>query len=127
MPASYKIDKERRLVITTVKGEHTYEEVLDHQRQLLTDPDFDPSFAQISDFTYATLTKFTRQEVASLAQSSVFSARSRRAFILPNPADFGLGRMYEQLRGLNGEPGIRAFRTLEDAVDWIAAGPPPDH
>lgn len=35
--------------------------------------------------------------------------------ILPNLADYGLGRMYETLRGLEGQTGVRAFFTLEEA------------
>ena len=38
---------------------------------------------------------------------------------MPNEAAFGLGRMYEILRGLEGEKGIRVFRTLEEAPDWV--------
>jgi hypothetical protein len=38
---------------------------------------------------------------------------------MPNEAAFGIGRMYEILRGLDGEEGIRVFRTLEEALDWV--------
>jgi hypothetical protein len=51
MAASYKIDKDRRLVCSTWSGVLTADEVLAQQRQLVNDPDFDPSFSQYSDFT----------------------------------------------------------------------------
>ena len=123
MPASYKIDKERRFVLSTISGEITYAEMVAHQRSLSADPDFDPDFSQIGDFTYATLAKISPEEVIKFAQRSIFSPHARRAMILPNLADYGLGRMYETLRGLEGQTGVRAFLTLEEAMDWIVGEP----
>lgn len=108
-----------------LSGELTFAEALAHQQNLSADPDFDPTFSHIADFTYATLTKISSDEMAQFAQRSIFSPAARRALILPNLADYGLGRMYETLRGLQGQTGVRAFRTLEDALDWVA-GPLPD-
>lgn len=125
MPTFYKIDKKRRFVLSTVSGEVTYAEVLAHQRSLSADRDFDPTFSHIGDFTYASLAKLSSEEVIKLAQRSIFSPDARRALIIPNLADYELGRMYETLRGLEGQTGTRAFRTLEEALDWIA-GPLPD-
>src|SRR5215472_6165368 len=96
MPASYRIDKGRRFVFSNASGEITYAEMLAHQRDLTADRDFDSAFAHIADFTYATLGK-----------------------IFSGPENYGLGRMYETLRRLEGQTGVRAFRTLEDAIDWI--------
>lgn len=112
-------------MLSTLSGESTYAEALAHQRNLSADPDFDPAFSHIADFTYATLAKISSEEIIKFAQRSIFSPHARRAAILPNPADYELGRMYETLRGMEGQTGIRAFRTLEEALDWIA-GPLPD-
>jgi hypothetical protein len=51
LPVSYKIDRKRRLVMTTWSGVLTEDEILAHQQQLVIDPDFDRSFSQVSDFT----------------------------------------------------------------------------
>jgi hypothetical protein len=51
LPVSYKIDKKRRMVLTTWSGVLTEDEVLAQQRQLTNDPDFDPSFSHYSDLT----------------------------------------------------------------------------
>lgn len=125
MPAFYKIDKQRRFVLSTVSGELTYAEALAHQRSLSADRDFDPAFSHIADFTYASLAKISSEEMLKFAQRSIFSPDARRALIIPNSADYELGRMYETLRGLDGQSGVRAFRTLEEALDWVA-GPLPD-
>ena len=125
MPAFYKIDKERRFALSTLSGEITFAEALAHQRDLSADPDFDPTFSHIADFTYASLAKISSEELLKFAQRSIFSPDARRALIIPNQADYELGRMYETLRALQGQTGVRAFRTLEEALDWIA-GPLPD-
>jgi len=43
--------------------------------------------------------------------------------VVPNDVIFGLARMYEILRELQGETGIRVFRTLDEALDWVAPKP----
>ena len=119
MPAFYKIDKDRRLVLTTAWGVFTYADALSHQRKPTEDPDFDPRFSQIADFTQVTQFDVTDDDVHRFAQSSIFSPVSRRAILMPNEAAFGLGRMYEILRGFEGEKGIRVFRTIEEALEWV--------
>jgi hypothetical protein len=119
MPAFYKIDKERRLVLTTVWGVFTFADAVSHQRKLAKDSDFDPSLSQIADFTQVTQFDVTADDIHRFAQSSIFSPMSRRAILVPNEAAFGIGRMYEILRGLEGEKGIRVLRTLEEALDWV--------
>ena len=119
MPAFYKIDKERRLVISTGAGILTMAETLAHQSKLAIDPDFDPGFSQLMDFTQVTQIELSANDIRRLAQRSVFSPQSRRAFIMPNDVTYGLGRMYEILREAAGEHGIGVFRNLEGALDWI--------
>ena len=45
MPAFFKIDRERRLVMSTFSGVFTHG--LSHQEKLLRDPDFASSFSQL--------------------------------------------------------------------------------
>ena len=112
-------------MLSTVSGEVTYAEAIAHQRDLSTDRDFDPAFAHIVDFTYGTLAKLSSEELRQFAQRSIFSPDARRGLIVPDLAEYGIGQMYETLRGLEGQTGVRAFRTLEEAMDWIV-GPLPD-
>jgi hypothetical protein len=56
-----------------------------------------------------------------IAGKSAFSLSSRRAFVMPdNTVVFELVRMYEVLRELQGETGIRVFRSLDEALNWVA-------
>jgi len=119
MPAFYKIDKERRLVITSASGIFALSDALAHQQKLLSDPGFDPSYSQIADFTQVSDIRLTADDIRELARRSIFSPHSRRALIVPNDLAYGFARMFEILREDDGELGIRIFRDLEDALDWV--------
>jgi hypothetical protein len=119
MPAFYKIDKERKLVLSSGSGVLTREDVLGHQDRLSQDPDFDSSFSQLSDFTHITKIEITPEDVRLAAKKSLFSPHSRRAMVVKDDLQFGLARMFEIHRELAGEKGIRVFRKIEEALDWV--------
>ncbi len=121
MAADYKIDKERRLVISTASGVLAMADVLAHRERLFNDPDYDPNFSQLMDFTPVTQFCIEPGEIRSLAQTMVFSADSRRAIVAPSDLLFGFARMYEILRDSAGETGIRVFRDRDEALDWVLA------
>jgi hypothetical protein len=121
MPASYAIDKQRRLVFTTGVNPFTLADGLAHQEKLAQDPDFDPSFSQIMDFTRITAMDLEASAIHKLAQRTLFSPESRRAIVVSTDLAYGFGRMYEILRENSGESGIRVFRNLDEALDWILA------
>ena len=119
MPAYFKIDKEHRLVMSTISGVLTMADALAHQENLRKHPDFDPSFSQLMDGTQLTRVELKREEVQRLARDSIFSPDSRRAFVTNSDAAFGMARMFETLRDAMGERGIRVFRNLDDGLDWV--------
>jgi hypothetical protein len=119
MPVFYKIDKERRVVLSSGSGTLTIADAKAHQQRLANDLDFDPSFSQIADFTQFTQFDLSSEDIRQMAEMSLFSPDSRRAFIVPNDFAFGLARMFEILRDLAGEKGIRVCRSLEEALDWV--------
>jgi hypothetical protein len=121
MPAYFKIDKERRLVMSTAAGVLTLADALTHQESLLRDPDFDPSFSQLIDFTHVTNVEFEAEGVRRLAQKAIFSPDSRRAILVASDLVFGFSRMFEIYREAAGEKGIHVFRNLDDALEWVLA------
>jgi hypothetical protein len=121
MPAYFKIDKERRLVMSVAAGVLTMDETLAHQEKLLKDPDFDPSFSQLWDLTQITKWEITAADMRRLAQRTIFSCHSRRACVATSDVAFGYARMFELLRENHGETGIEIFRNLDDALDWVLA------
>jgi hypothetical protein len=120
--AFYKIDKERKLVLSSGTGVLTKEDILGHMDRLSKDPDFDPDFSQLMDFRQITGVEFGPQDVRQFAERNIFSPRARRAILVKDNLQFGLARMFEIHRELNGETGIRVFRTFDEAMDWILVG-----
>jgi len=122
VPAFYTIDRERELVLSSGSGILTQEDVSNHMERLSTDPDFDPNFSQVLDFTNVTAVEIRPDDIRRLAERNIFSSHSRRAFVVKDDLHFGLARMYEIYRELHGEMGIRVFRNFDDAMNWILAG-----
>jgi hypothetical protein len=120
--AFYKIDKERRLVLSFGAGLLTEEDILGHMDRISKDPEFDPSYSQLVDFRQITGIEFGPEDVRQFAERNIFSSRARRAILVKDDLQFGLARMFEIHRELNGETGIRVFRTFDEALDWIVAG-----
>ena len=90
-----------------------------HREKRLKDPDFNPSYSQIADFTQVTKFELSAEDIQELAQGSVFSPQSRRALIVPSDVSYGLARMFGTLRESQGEMEIGVFRSLEEALDWV--------
>lgn len=121
MPADYRIDKQRRFVLSFGSGLLTKEDVLNHMNRISVDPDFDPTFSQLLDFTKVTEVGFGPKEVREFAERNIFAPRARRAVLVQNDLHFALARMFEIHRELRGETGICVFRRLEEAIEWIGA------
>jgi len=121
MSADYKIDKERRLVLSSGSGVLTKEDILGHMDRLSKDPDFEPDFSQLADFSQVTGVEFGPEDVRQFAQRDIYSSRARRAIVVKDDLQYGLARMFEIHRDLKGETGIRVFRSLDEALEWALA------
>lgn len=121
MPASYQIDKARRLVISTASGFLTAADILAHQRKLLGDPDFDPACSQIVDCTAVTGIHLSQDDVRDVTAATIFSAHSRRAVLVATDEQSGFASMFKMMREAQGECGIRVFRDRAEALCWALA------
>ncbi len=120
MPVSFKIDKDRKLVICELFGDVVDEDGPALQRLIREDSDFDPAFSQLLDMTRITKMGVTAETVRTLAQTSVFSPNARRAFVAENAVVFGFARMFEMLRETKGGSGLRVFRSRVEALQWLS-------
>jgi hypothetical protein len=89
--------------------------------ELLHDPDFSPGFSQLWNLTQVTKVELTGEEVRRIARRSIFSSESRRAILVSSDLVFGMARMFGIFRDIVGESGIRVFRNLDEALDWVLA------
>lgn len=120
MPCRYVIDKERRLVISTGWDRLTYAEMQAHQDRLLVDSDFDPEFNQLMDATGVTALDISASEMETMATRSVFSAKSRRAWVASSPAVYGMGRLASVHHdSVNAPTEMAAFNDVASALEWL--------
>jgi hypothetical protein len=120
MPCSYKIYKDKRLVVTTASEVFTYAEGLAHEDQIYREPDFDPNFAHLIDGTSVTKAELTPPELQYLARRTRFSPQSRRAMVVTSPVLYGVARMFEAYLQLSGSGEFMSvFKEREKALEWL--------
>jgi hypothetical protein len=118
MPVTYTIDKERQLVISRVFDPATEGEVLEHNRKLKTDPQFDPTYRQLADMTDVTELLVPTNTVRDTAYDQAFAPGVRRAFVANKDGVFGMARMYALHAESLGQV-VEVFRDRAEAVEWL--------
>ena len=128
VPYTYAIDHERQLVVSTGSGVLTTADIVAHIDRLRSDPNFDPGFRQLMDFTQVTEAQLPSDEIRRLAQITLFSSRSQRAIVVgSSPFFYGLARMYEMSLHSSGTDGAwtHVFEDLDSAKQWLGLDDPP--
>jgi hypothetical protein len=120
MPADFTIDTERETVFSEATGVFTLGDALSHVDRLIGHPDFKPVFNQIIDFRQATGMALSCDDVRNLAKQNIFSADSRRPFLVTPGVQFGLGRVFATYRELEVEQGIRIFTDANEARSSVS-------
>jgi hypothetical protein len=121
MASTYEIDPAHQIVIVTMTGEITDEDLLEIHDCLRSDKTLQPDFALLIDLREAKGTKITSAGVRALASLPlVLAPESRRAVVVPSGLGFGMARMYGLWRGEEAG-GLRAFRDFDEARDWLAS------
>jgi len=128
MPLSYRIDPDRRLVVTRGNGVLKDHEVFDYQNEVWSRADvagYD-ELIDMSDVTQILLPSIER--LRDLAELSASMSRgmppSRLAIVAPDDIAFGLGQMYDMCRATSA-PGLKpvgVFRTMPEALTWLGIG-----
>ena len=122
MPATYTVDKQRALVLSSASGVLTYADLAGHFERLKSDPDFSPGFREFFDFTGGTRVELSSTDVKAIANGAVFAPSARRAFLVADKLGFALGRMAESYHELRGEENVRVFRDKDLALRWLETG-----
>ena len=123
MPISYRIDRERRLVVSRPHGVVRDEDMIAHQKALAADPDFDPTFDQLIEPEGVTVFQVSTAAYRRLAAESPFREGSRRAVVAPTEMGYGLSRMFEMRTASSGSL-VRVFRTAKEARRWLFGSEP---
>ena len=115
MPAQYTIDPTRRLVMTSISPPLTSLELIQCCRSLAADGHFSPNFNQLYEVHEGALLSMGYNDASAVKELDPFSESSLRAFVVHTEHDFGIARMYEQVRGGN----IRVFRSMGEARQFL--------
>jgi hypothetical protein len=122
MPAEYRIDRDARRVVSAVQGVYSFDVAVGRMRRLQKEPDFDPAFSLLIDFREATKIDLSHDEVVELSAIHVFSPESKRAYVVANPEQFGLARMFAAYRSPKKEHVFRVFTDMGEAMAWLDGG-----
>lgn len=125
VPISYRIDQERRLVLTRAWGVLTDDDIINHKERLARDPEFDPVIPQLTDARdieqFAVTIAGVHAMIAHDAAHASRRAGHRLALVVGTDEVFGMARMYE-LMGERSDNSVAVFRTIADAETWLATG-----
>jgi hypothetical protein len=118
VPATYLIDLERKLVISRAWGAMTDSDVREHQRNLRTDPRFDPTYRQLVDMSGITEDLVGIETKREISSDQIFAPGVRRAWVASPDYSFGMARMYAIAAERQGQT-IGVFRTRSEAEEWL--------
>ena|SRR3954470_8142071 len=118
MGMSYKIDQERRLVITRGWGELTTRELVEVMSQILLDPRFDPSYRSLGDLRDVTSIAVDTMATAQTAASPLFADGARRAIVATSDVAYGMARMFAAYSERAGHE-VCVFREMAPAEAWL--------
>jgi hypothetical protein len=125
MPVVLKIDPHRRVVHSTFYGKITDAELLGHGKRIASDPDFNPQFADIVDFSDVTDPAITESAIAALAANpSLFSSSAMHIVIAPVAVMFRLGRKFKEL-AQSSRPNFHVVKTRAEAYQILPDGNKP--
>jgi hypothetical protein len=131
MPIDYQIDHARRLVSARGRGVVTYQELVEYQVTVWSRPDV-AGYDELVDMTavedIAQPSTDRVRELASLSAVMDGGRPAKFAIVAPQNLTYGLGRMYQTYRGLEG-PGTKevgVFRNMDEALVFLGGGKPAD-
>ena len=86
----------------------------------MRDPSFDPTFSQLADFGPVTRVSIPSEDLRLLAARNFFGPQAKRCLVVPTSEMFGLARVFQVFREINGAPEqMRVFRDREEALLWF--------
>ena len=113
---------ENAVIIHTVSGEMTFEEIKSSYEAILSHPDFQDDMNSIWNIRDADASKFDSQEVIRLARYFETRIKNRAeyktAVIVSSDFEHGLSKMY-QVAAADLPAKIGIFNNLEEAKKWV--------
>ena len=122
---TFVVSTEERIRTARYRGVVDDRLLLDAYSRLITDCNFDPTLDDIVDLRDVSSFEITnnglRRLVGMLAELDRFGFRTKVAIVAKDDVTFGMGRMYEIMRGMaaNSTEDIYIFREYDEALRWL--------
>lgn len=118
---SYRIDRDRRLVVVTYAGPISLNDIRGIQALSRQDPTFDPGFAVLYDGLRADFNGLSADDLKKIANNTPMQPGARRAFVVNSAVNYGISRMFAALSEAAGSGFPYAlFDNLPDAIRWLS-------
>jgi hypothetical protein len=122
MPINYSIDTDKGVVYTTASDVLTEDELFEHKRKLVSDPEFKPGFVELSDVRFITELRVSADDIQRFVMQDRSEAEQlqdfKLAIIVSGSTEFGLGIMYETMSS-ESSANVRIFRDMGQAREWL--------
>ena len=123
MKVNTVVDQEALIMIHTVTGEMTLDEIKSSYEVILSHPEFQEGMNSIWDMRNADASKFDRQDVIRVARYFETQFKNRAKFkvavIVFRDLEYDLSKIY-QVAAADLPAKIGIFNNLEEAKKWIA-------
>ena len=104
---------------STFFGDITGEELLRHRARIKADPDFDPEFAEIVDFSAIKAMAVPQDALARLASTeSLFSKNAPHVVVTPADLPLALALQYRE-RVRETRPNFHVVRSIAEARELL--------
>jgi hypothetical protein len=119
MPVVLKIDPRRQVVYSAFYGKITDAEMLDHRSVIASDPDFQPHFTEIIDFSAVTEALVSDKTMTTMAANpSLYSESVRHIVVAPADSVFQLASKFKEL-ARSSRPNFYIVRTRAEAYQLL--------
>jgi len=116
------VDKKAAVMIHTITGKMTFDEIKSSYEAILSHPEFQEDMNSIWDMRDADASEFDSQDVIRLARYFETKLKNRAEFkvavIVSRDLEHGLSRMY-QVAAVDLPAKIGIFNNLEEAKKWV--------
>ncbi|HET9741602.1 MAG TPA: hypothetical protein VFQ00_02530 [Terriglobales bacterium] len=114
MPVEVKVDRGRKLVLTSFYGEVTDADVTLQISELRRHAPFAEEFRVITDFSRVEQFNISSQMIRHVAQTESPLASAKRVMVAPSDVAYGTSRMFQALAS-HTRPNLTVVRTLVEA------------
>ena len=118
MPIRHRIDLKLGIVLSTAEGILTDTDLQEHQKSLYSDPNWRPTFNELSDLRTADFQATTASGIRKLASDVQAGEPRKFALVVSTDLAFGISRMFQVLAD-ESSADIRVYRDITEARRWL--------